>query len=213
MTTITIAIIVLTCIVSVTGFSREEVIDDLIFYPPAITYQHQWYRFITCGFIHADIPHLGFNMYSFYMFGEVIEDWFVKIFGARGKILFLVLYFSSLIVCLLPTYFKHKDNYQYKSLGASGAVSAIVFAFIFLAPTAKLGLILIPIQLPAFIFGAIYLGVSYYLAHRGGSRINHSAHFWGAVYGIVFLIITCQFMSDFRPLENFTSSISAFFGR
>jgi membrane associated rhomboid family serine protease len=213
MTTITIALIVLTCIISITAFSREKIIDDLIFYPPAITNQHQWYRFITCGFIHADIPHLIFNMYSFYMFGDVIEYWFEKIYGDKGKILFLLLYFSALIVCLLPTYFQNKDNYYYKSLGASGAVSAIVFAFIFLAPTAKIGLMFIPIQAPAFLFGAIYLGVSYYLAHRGESRINHSAHFWGAVYGIVFVIVTSQFLSGFRPIDNFISEVSSYFGR
>lgn len=213
MTTITIALIVLTCIVSITGFSREKIIDDLIFYPPAITNRHQWYRFITCGFIHADIPHLIFNMYSFYMFGDIIEDWFSKTFGEKGKLLFLVLYFSSLIVCLLPTYLQQKDNYFYKSLGASGAVSAIVFAFIFLAPTAKIGLMFIPIQAPAFLFGAIYLGVSYYLANRGESRINHSAHFWGAVYGIVFIIITSQFLSEFRPIDNFINQISSYFQR
>ncbi len=211
MTAITIAIIVLTCIISISAFSREKIIDDFIFYPPAITNQHQWYRFVTCGFIHADIPHLLFNMYSFYMFGEVIEDAFDKIYGSKGKLLFLLLYFSALVVCLLPTYFKNKNNYYYKSLGASGAVSAIVFAFIFLAPTAKIGLMFIPIHAPAFLFGIIYLGISYYLAHRGESRINHSAHFWGAVYGIIFLIVTAQLLSEFRPVDNFTIDIINYF--
>jgi membrane associated rhomboid family serine protease len=211
MTTITLAIIVLTCIVSITAFSREKILDDLIFYPPAITHQHQWYRFITCGFIHADIMHLAFNMYSFYMFGDAIEFWFSRTFGDKGKILFLVLYISALIVCLLPTYLQQKNNYYYKSLGASGAVSAIVFAYIFLAPTTKLALMFLPIPMPAFLFGAIYLGVTYYLANRGDSHINHSAHFWGAIYGIVFVIVTSYFLSSFNAIENFTSEVSFYF--
>ena len=211
MITITIAILAITCVVSFTAFSNEKVMDDLIFYPPAITHQNQWYRFITCGLIHADIAHLGFNMYSFYMFGDYIESTFTDIFGAKGKAIYLLLYVSSLVVCLLPTYFNNKENYYYKSLGASGAVSAIVFAFIFLAPTRRIELMFIHIPFPAFIFGAVYLGVSAYLSRKGGSRINHSAHFWGAIYGIVFLIVTCQFLTNVRPLENFIAQIKYFF--
>lgn len=211
MITITIAIIALTCIVSFTAFSNAKLMDDLIFYPPAITNRNQWYRFITCGFIHADITHLGFNMYSFYMFGDAIEDFFTRIYGDKGKIIFLLLYLTSLFACLLPTYFQNKVNYHYKSLGASGAVSAVVFAFVFLAPTQSLGLIFIPIHFPAFLFGIIYLGISAYLARKGSSRINHSAHFWGAVYGIVFLIVTSAFLSDFSPIDNFVQQVTGYF--
>ena len=213
MFSITIVIVAATCILSFIAFSNERLIDDLIFYPPAITERKQWYRFITCGFIHADVMHLAFNMYSFFMFGKVIESYFVDdIFGEKGKIIFLILYLSALIVCLLPTYFNNKNNYHYKSLGASGAVSAVVFAFIFLAPLQGVGLIFIPfLHAPAFIFGILYLFVSAYLANRGGSHINHSAHFWGAIYGIVFLIVVCQFMSSFRPLDNFLFQIHAYF--
>ncbi|MFZ5978287.1 MULTISPECIES: rhomboid family intramembrane serine protease [Hydrotalea] len=211
MISITIIIIAVTCIVSFIAFSNDTLMDDLIFYPPAITHQHQWYRFITCGFIHADIMHLAFNMYAFYMFGEAIESFFVTIFGDRGKPLFLILYISSLVVCLLPTYFKNTDNNSYRSLGASGAVSAVVFAFVFLAPTQPLGLIFIPIEFPAFIFGVIYLGISAYLSKKGSSRINHSAHFWGAIYGIVFLIITTRFLSPFNPVNHFINEVTGYF--
>ena len=209
MLTITIAIILLTCIISFTAFSNERLMNDLIFYPPAITHHNQWYRFVTCGLIHADIAHLGFNMYSFFMFGEIIEEYFSKIYGEKGKIMFLILYVSALIVCLLPTYFNNKENYHYRSLGASGAVSAIVFAFIFLAPLQGIGLMFIPVHFPAFIFGIVYLIVSAYLANRGESHINHSAHFWGAVYGIIFVIVTCQFLSEFRPIDNFIFQIKS----
>lgn len=211
MFTITIAIIALTCVISFTAFSNEKLMNDLIFYPPAITYHNQWYRFITCGVIHADIAHLGFNMYSFYMFGDAIEAAFVDIFGVKGKLVYLLLYVSSLAVCLLPTYFNNKDNYGYRSLGASGAVSAVVFAYIFLAPTQKIGLIFIPFYFPAFLFGFVYLGATAYLSRKSTSRINHSAHFWGAIYGIVFLIVFCQLFSNYRPVDRFITQIQSYF--
>lgn len=209
---ITIAIIVATCIISFVAFSNQKLIDDLIFYPPAITQQNQWYRFITCGFIHADIMHLLFNMYSFYIFSTVVEDAFNQIFGDKGTAMYIILYFTALIVCLLPTYFNNRNNYYYKSLGASGAVSAVIFAYIFLEPTAKIGLMFIPVPAPAFIFGALYLGVTYYLAKRGNSGINHSAHFWGAVYGIVFIIVTSYLLSNFDPINNFLLKIKFEYG-
>ena len=214
MFSITIIIVAATCILSFIGFSNERLIDDLIFYPPAITNRNQWYRFITCGFIHADMMHLAFNMYSFYLFGQIIENTFTDdiLFGEKGKFVFLILYLSSLVVCLLPTYFNNKNNYHYRSLGASGAVSAIVFGFIFLSPLERIGLIFIPfLHAPAFIFGIVYLFISAYLSKRGSSNINHSAHFWGAIYGIVFLIVVCQFMSSFRPVDNFIHQIQAYF--
>jgi membrane associated rhomboid family serine protease len=190
----TIAIIIVTCLVSFVAFNNEKLIDSLIFYPPAITKQNQWYRFFTCGFIHADIPHLAFNMYSFYMFGQAIEEWFQLYIPSIGKVLYLAFYVLALIFCLLPTYFKNKNNYQYKSLGASGAVSSVVFAFILLAPKASLNLIIIPgLNFPAWVFGAIYLVVSAYLAKKGNSYINHSAHFWGAIFGIIFIGLITKF--------------------
>ena len=211
MLTITIIIIAVTCLISFVSFSNEKMMNDLIFYPPAITYHKQWYRFFTCGFIHADIMHLGFNMYSFYLFGDAIETFFVQLFGNSGKIIFLVLYITALFFCLLPTYFANKNNDHYYSLGASGAVSAIVFAFIVLAPTIPLGLILIPgLKIPSFIFGVIYLGVSAYLSKKGGGRINHSAHLWGAIYGIIFLIVACKLFSRFNPIGNFIEQVQLY---
>ncbi len=212
MFTVTTAILAITCIVSFVSFSNQKLLDDLIFYPPAITHHNQWYRFITCGFIHADFMHLAFNMYSFYMFGNAIENACIEIYGRYGATVYLFLYISSLFFCLLPTYFNNKENYNYRSLGASGAVSAIVFAFIFLAPIQGIGLIIIPgLTAPAFIFGFIYLGVSAYLAKKGSGNINHSAHFWGAVYGVAFLIVTTIVFTDFNALKNFTTQVVAYF--
>lgn len=210
MITITLVLLLLTCVISFTAFSNEKITEDLIFYPPAITYRNQWYRFITCGFIHADLMHLAFNMYTFYLFGNIVETAFVQLFPAAGKTLYTILYVSSLAVCLLPTYFQHKENYHYRSLGASGAVSAVIFIGIFLYPTMGLGIFPFPFQIPAFIFGPLYLLLSAYLAKKGGGNINHSAHIWGALYGIVYIIVTSLFLSNFNAVENFLTEIRAY---
>ncbi|HXB43481.1 MAG TPA: rhomboid family intramembrane serine protease [Puia sp.] len=215
---ITLVIIIVTCIISFTGFSNPNVIDKLIFYPPAISKQKEWYRFFTCGFIHKDIPHLIFNMYAFFLFGQGqsdhlvpgVEPIFSSIFSAKGKLLYLLMYVLALPVCLLPTFSKNKDNYYYKSLGASGAVSAVVFAYIMLNPMQGVGLIFIPVFIPGFLFGALYLLVSYLLDKRGGGSINHSAHIWGALFGIAFVIITSQLFSDYPVFSNFIDSVKNF---
>lgn len=204
---ITLIIIIVTAVISLTAFNNQKIINDLIFYPPAITQQNQWYRFITCGFIHADYIHLAFNMLSLYMFGEAVEKNFQYIFHTKGNTLYLLLYFSALIVCLLPTYFKHKNNSYYRSLGASGAVSAVVFVGMFLFPTAKIGIFILPPIIPGFIFAPLYLIMSWQLAKKGTDNINHSAHIWGALYGVVFFIIVSYALSDFNAIENFTQAI------
>jgi membrane associated rhomboid family serine protease len=213
MISITLAIIVVTCIISFVAFSNHQIIESLIFDPIAITYKKQWYRFITCGFIHADIQHLGFNMLSFYFFGKIVEPYFNIIFGNNGKAMYILMYVAALVVCLLPTYTKHRTNDHYRSLGASGAVSAIVFAGIFLQPLNKIYLFLIPVGIPGFVFAPIYLGISAYLSKKGGSNINHSAHIWGSIFGIAFLIVACALFSSYRPLASFIEEVQGFFGR
>lgn len=215
---LTTIIIIITIGLSLAGFSSQKVMDDLIFYPPAVSKRNQVYRFITCGFIHADVMHLVFNMYAFYMFGRAVEEYFLQLFGNNGKAMYIALYLSSLVICLLPTYFKNRDNYYYKSLGASGAVAAVVFTYIMLQPMQGIGIIFIPgIYIPAFAFGIIYLAVSAYLDRRGGGRINHSAHFWGSVYGVLFIIVTSYFLSHYPVLEHFVEQVKAWlsskFGR
>jgi membrane associated rhomboid family serine protease len=147
-------------------------------------------------------------MYAFYLFGGSVEGWFTLIFGATGKLLYLFMYISALAVCLLPTYSKHKHDTYYRSLGASGAVSAAVFANILVEPLQGIGLIFIPgIYIPGFLFGVIYLGVSSYLDKRGGGNINHSAHIWGALYGIAFLIVAAYIFSDYPVLAEFIRKV------
>lgn len=204
---ITIIIIVITVIVSIFAFRSQKVMDDLIFYPTVITEKNQYYRFITYGFIHADITHLIFNMYAFYLFGGACEDSFVNIFGNYGKTFYLLMYFLALIACVIPDFNKNKSNPDYRSLGASGAVSAVVFAYILFQPLQGIGLLFIPIFIPGFLFGILFLVVSYFLGKKGGSSINHSAHIWGAIFGVVFLIIFSHFFSTYPLLDNFINSV------
>ena len=207
---ITLIFVIITCLVSISAFSQQKMIDDLIFYPPAISKRQQFYRFISHGFIHADAMHLAFNMIALYSFGEGLETvfGFSCVFGNMGRLFYLLLYFSALVVASLPDYFKYKDSYHFRSLGASGAVSAVVFALIVFFPQSPIGLIFLPIRIPGYIFAIIYLGVTVYLDRRGGSHINHSAHFWGAAYGIVFTLVFCKlFASNFDVYANFMTQL------
>ena len=210
MYTITLTLLVITIALSIFGFYNKKVINDFIFYPPAINRDNEWWRFITNGFIHADFGHLAFNMFSFYMFGDFVEKYFIALFNEKGKVLYLAMYLTALVVCLIPTYMMQRNNKQYRSLGASGAVSAVVFAGVFLEPTIKIGLFIIPPIIPGFIFGPLYLLMTIYMSKRGGDNINHSAHFWGSVWGVGFLILACKIFPGFDPIQNFVSQVSAY---
>ena len=198
--TITLIIVIITSLVSIGAFSNQKMIDDLIFYPPAVSRRNQYYRFVTCGIIHADWSHLIFNMLALYLFGKNVEDAFVVLFKKPGHYLYLLMYVSALVVAILPTYYKNKDNYQYRSLGASGAVSAVIFAGLMLAPETEVYLFFVPIPIPGFIFAPLYLIISAFLDRRGRDSINHSAHIWGAIYGLAFVIIACRFV-DYNVIE------------
>lgn len=209
---ITLVIIIITVLISVGGFNNQKIISDLVFYPPAVTNQKQWYRFFTCGFIHADWGHLLFNMYALYIFGAGqhntgVEFVFKQLFGEAGAFLYLGMYLLALFVCLIPTYAKHKDDYHYQSLGASGAVSAVIFAYILFYPMSGLGLIFVPVYVAGFLFGIIYILVSSWLARKGHDNINHSAHIWGGVFGIAFVIIACKVVAGFPILQLFAEQI------
>lgn len=205
--TITLIIVIITALISFSAFNNEKIMNDLIFYPPAVTNNKQYYRFITCGFIHADFAHLIFNMISLYLFGKFVEDKFVEIFDKGGKILYLAMYLLALIVSLLPTYAKNKNNQYYRSLGASGAVSAVVFAGLMIAPYVKVGLFIIPPIIPGFIFGPLYLIISAWLDKKGGDNINHSAHIWGALFGLVFLIIVGKISGKYEAIPEFIRGV------
>ena len=187
---ITLILVIITTLISIGGFNNQKMIDDLIFYPPAVAKRNEYYRFFTCGLIHADWGHLIFNMLALYMFGKGVEEGFVALLGSSGRYVYLLMYVSALLVSLLPTYSSNKENYHYRSLGASGAVSAVIFAGLMLAPETEVFIFFIPIPIPGFIFAPLYLLISFWLDKRGGGNINHSAHIWGAIYGLLFIVVT-----------------------
>ena len=208
---ITLIIIILTVLVSLGGFNNRKIIDDLIFYPPAISRQNQWYRFFTNGFIHADYGHLIFNMISLYFLGRFVEQGLEMLFSGSGKWLYVVLYVTALAASLLPTYAKHKNDPYYRSLGASGAVSAVIFAGLMLVPTVELFIFLIPIPIPGFVFGPLYLLISFYMDRKGGGGINHSAHLWGALYGLLFIIVAA-YAIGYPIIQSAIEQITAYIG-
>jgi membrane associated rhomboid family serine protease len=186
MFTITISIIVLTSLISITALNNSRIMDDLIFWPPAISIRNQYYRFITCGLIHADFLHLGFNMLTLYFFGRALEVYYRGELGLQHY-WYLVLYVSALVVANIPSYAKRKDDYNYRSLGASGAVCAVLFAFILLHPWDTI--LLYFIKMPAILYALLFLAYTIYMSKRGGDNVNHDAHLWGAIYGMTFTIV------------------------
>lgn len=186
----TIIIIALTGFVSVLAFANREVFVHLLFNANIIHERKQWHRFLTHALIHADWIHLGLNMYVLWMFGKMVEGTYVHLFGdAKGETYFLMLYIISIIASSYPTYLKHKDNIHYNSVGASGAVSAVVFSAILLNPWMELYLLILPIPAPAPVFGALYLFYCWYAAKHSYDNIAHDVHYWGALFGILFTAV------------------------
>jgi membrane associated rhomboid family serine protease len=180
----TLVLITLTVLVSVAAFGQPNLLHRLILWPPAIARNGQYYRLLSYGFIHADGQHLLFNMLTLYFFGSVMERLYQAELGRFG---FYAFYCGGLLVSILPSYLRNRDNPEYRSLGASGAVSAVVFAFILLQPWAMI--LVFGIPLPAVIYAALYVAYSFYMERRGTDHVNHSAHLWGAAYGVVFTVL------------------------
>lgn len=183
---VTLAIIGVTVFVSWRAFNDQALMARLILWPPAIARQRQYERLLTHGFIHADWMHLLFNMITLFFFGRVMEAFFSQRIGPFG---FLAFYLSAIVVAILPTWLRHQQDPHYRSLGASGGVAAVLFAFVLLAPWERLYIVPIPIGIPAFVFAGFYIGYSIWMDRQGGDNVNHSAHLWGAGYGVLFTVM------------------------
>lgn len=184
---ITFIIIGMTCLFSIPAFQNRELFGKFLFNPYIIHRNKEWWRFFTHAFVHADWMHLIVNMYSMYLFGLIVEETFVDVFGTeKGVLFFILLYVGGIMLSSYPSFEKHKNNAGYNAVGASGAVSAVVFSSILVYPQMTLALLFLPIPMPGWIFGILYLTYSWYMGKKGTDNIGHDAHFWGAVFGIVF---------------------------
>jgi membrane associated rhomboid family serine protease len=197
---ITYAILILTIAFSIYAMNKPEIKFKYLFHPYSIHHSSQHYRFLSHAFLHGDFLHLAFNMYALWMFGPIIEEQVLPLLLSHdgepdkkmGMVLYILLYTGAIYASSISEYFKNKDNKYYSSLGASGAVNALIFSYIACLPMTQLGFFFIP--MPAWMFGIIYLGISYYLSKRNTGnesvdRIGHEAHFWGAIFGIVFIVV------------------------
>lgn len=175
---------------SLIGFANPSIIEKYIFSPYLIKHYKQHYRFLSHAFFHANFLHLFLNVWIFWMFGNVIEYNYQLLFDEKlGKIYFLILFTGGIYASSIAEYIKHKNNPSYASLGASGAIEAVVFSFIIMNPFQWLYFFFIP--MPAWLLGLLFLIFSFYMSKRKlpNDRIGHEAHFWGAIFGIVFTFI------------------------
>lgn len=188
----TILIIIVTVGISMLAFSNRDVMDKLQFTPYRTIHNKEWHRLLTHGFVHADYVHLFINMFVLYSFGSAVESIFKSLeysgIVQSWLLHFSALYFGGIVIASLTTLKKHKDNFYYHSVGASGAVSAIVFTFIFFDPLQKL-LFMFIIPIPAIVFGVLYLAYTHYMSKKGGDFINHDAHFVGSVFGFIYPLL------------------------
>lgn len=186
---ITIIIIVVTAAVSVICFSQAGLFETLKFSAYDVWHRRQWHQMLTYGLVHGGWGHLLFNMITLYCFGRIVEQYFGAAFGDKGPVLYVVFYVTALIVSTIGDLIKFRDNPSYSAVGASGAVSAILFAAILFEPRMGIYIYLIPIPVPAYIFAPLYLVYCIIMARKNVDNIGHSAHFWGAVYGLLFPLL------------------------
>ena len=196
---LTLVIVAVTVLVSWRAFNDRALLERLILWPPAVERRKQYDRLLGYGFVHADWMHLIFNMITLWSFGTAVERVFSEWITPVGYVLF---YLSAIVVSILPTYITHRNDANYRSLGASGGVSAVLFAFILFDPWSTLIILPIPVPIPAFLFAILYVGYSIWMDRRGRDNVNHSAHLWGAAYGLLFTVLL-----EPKVLAHFTQTL------
>jgi membrane associated rhomboid family serine protease len=185
---ITFYILIITVGVSLLAFNNHTIMSRLLFNAYSIKYNKEWWRMFSCALLHGDFWHLFINMFVLFSFGQAVEIYYQFAFGSRADILFVLLYTSSVAAANLLSYYKYQNNSHYNSVGASGAVSAIVFVSILFDPYRKIYLWGI-LGIPGILLGIAYLAYSYYMSKKQSDHINHEAHFYGAIYGMLFTIV------------------------
>ena len=204
----TIVLIIFTALTSYIAWQRPAVMERWMFIPKKIHQSNQWDRFVLSGLIHKDSTHLFFNMFTLYFFGGIIERFFLYQFGpGLGIFGFLGFFFGAVVVADIPTYFKHREHGYYRALGASGGVAATVFGSILLMPLSDICLFGI-FCLPGFALGGLFLIYSIVQSKKGNDGINHDAHLFGALFGIVAILILApqtaiQFVEQIKNFRLF----------
>lgn len=185
---ITLILIGFTTLISYVAFQNHALSGKLQFNAAKVIHQKQYYRLISHAFIHASWSHLFVNMFVLYFFGRVIEKYFSYYFGIRATAYFLLLYFGGILASNLWSLIKHQNNYYYNAVGASGAVSAILFAAIFFNPLEMLYFFAV-IPIPGILFAVGYLFYSYQMSKKSDDNVAHDAHILGAIFGFIFPIL------------------------
>ncbi|NMM49751.1 rhomboid family intramembrane serine protease [Marinigracilibium pacificum] len=184
----TIILIGLTVVLSFYAWNNQDKYYRWMMNPYQVERKKQYDRFLLSGFIHSDYVHLGFNMFTLYFFGSNLEDYYLRsIVGGDASYIFIALYLVAIVVSEIPTFLKHRNTPGYNSLGASGAVAAVIFSTIIFDPWNKIYVFFIPV--PGILFGGLFLAYSWYQTKNARDNINHDAHFYGAVFGIIFTLI------------------------
>jgi membrane associated rhomboid family serine protease len=186
---VTYGIILFTVVASIVCFNNDELFNQLKFNAFDVHHGKQWYRFFSYGFLHANWVHLLINMVVFYSFGTLVEHYFKVFFHEKYILYYLLLYLGGLLLSIIPAFGKHKNDVLYNAVGASGAVSSVIFASIIILPKAPISFFFIPVEIPAWIFGILYIIYEFYMSRKAKDNIGHDAHFWGAVYGVIFTIV------------------------
>lgn len=206
---ITYIIIGFTCLVSIVAFSDRHMFVKLQHWPYEEHRHQEYYRWLTGGLLHANGMHLLFNMLTLYFFGPTVERWFFEQYGSSGGTIFLLFYLVSIVAASSATFFKYRNSPSFASIGASGAVAAVLFASILLYPMNTIAFIFLPIPIWAFLFGILYLWYSAYEAKRGRDNIDHTAHYYGALFGFFGLAaLSPGLLLDF--LEQIKAGLQGF---